>query len=231
MGDIKGLGNLNHQGVRPLRNTARARQPEDQAVQRFSVEDLKSGGSLNLGGALGVGDAEESRADGGERTIRQRYRGKGPVQSARRAQNSNLSEEERIEKLAKIRKSAIEYEAFFVDHLVKQMRQSPMAKTPGGDTFSEMAEQPFRDFLSQAGGLGLADAIVGQVARQEGLEETLARNPGVMGPNWKAKIPPNLMKKDNGPLSMAPIDAEAKAAPAGRGEPEEDSDAGGGADA
>ena len=206
MGEINGLGNLNRQGIRSLRSgAAKAREAEAGVVQRFSVEDLKNGGSLNLGGTLaGAGTAENEGRNSAEPTIRQRYRGKGPAPSARRAQNSRLSPEEQVEKLSKIRKSAIEYEAVFVDHLVKQMRQSPLAKTPGGETFNDIAEQPFRDFLSQAGGLGLADSIVGQVARQEGLEETLAANPGIMGPNWQPKIPPNLMKKEPRGLSMSP---------------------------
>jgi Rod binding domain-containing protein len=120
------------------------------------------------------------------------------------ARNAGLDLPERLEKLAQIRKSATDYEAIFVDQLVKLMRPSPLAQTPGGETFSEIAEQPFRDFLSRAGGLGLSGAIVSQIARQEGLEETLREHPEVMGPGWRLKIPPSLMKKSPGGLTLAP---------------------------
>lgn len=183
------IGNLSRSGVRPLRSTAKARDAEGP-VQTFSVEALKNGGTMEMGGML----------EG--QSIREQYRGKGPAPSARRAQNSQLSPQEQVEKLGKIRKSAVEYEGVFVDQLVKQMRQSPMAKTPGGDTFSDIAEQPFRDFLSQNGGIGLADTIVSQVARQEGLEQTLQENPGIMGSNWRPTVPQNLMQKHTGNLTM-----------------------------
>jgi Rod binding domain-containing protein len=183
------VGNLSRSGVKPLRNTAKA---QENPARTFSVEALKNGGTMDMGGML-----EKSQ------TIREQYRGKGPAPSARAAQNSRLSPEEQVEKLGKIRKSAVEYEAVFVDQLVKQMRQSPLAKTAGGDTFSDIAEQPFRDFLSQNGGLGLADTIVGQIARQEGLERTLQENPGVMGPNWRPTVPKNLMYKPAGNLQKA----------------------------
>ncbi len=188
MSGMEAMGNLSRSGVRPLRSTARANQ--DNAS--FSVEALKNGGTMDMNAVL----------EGETRSIREQYRGSGPAPSARRSQNSQLSPEEQVEKLGKIRKSAIEYESVFVDQLVKQMRQPSMAKTPGGDTFSDIAEQPFRDFLSQNGGLGLADTIVNQVARQEGLEQTLQQNPGIMGPNWRPSIPPNLMQKPAGNLKM-----------------------------
>ncbi len=194
------VGNLSRSGVKPLRSTAKART--ENPVQSFSVEELKNGGGMDVGGMLE-----------GKRTIREQYRGKGPAPSARAAQNSTLSPEEQVEKLAKIRKSSVEYEAVFVDQLVKQMRQSPLAKTPGGDTFSDIAEQPFRDFLSRNGGVGLADSIVGQIARQEGLEQTLHDNPGIMGPNWRPTVPKNLMYKPAGNLKAAsePLAAEEEA--------------------
>ncbi|MDL2260407.1 hypothetical protein LJB99_06010, partial [Deltaproteobacteria bacterium OttesenSCG-928-K17] len=121
--------------------------------------------------------------------------------SPRRAHNSTLSEQEQIEKLAKIRNSAVEYESVYVDQLVKQMRQSPLAKTPGGDTFSDIAEQPFRNFLSQAGGLGLADVIVTRIANEEGLGDTLRANPEIMRPGYQQKIAPNEMTRGAGRMS------------------------------
>lgn len=183
MGGVGSISALRPDDVRPLRRKA----PVAEGKQVFDIEALKNGGSF---------------------TIRDQYRGGAPAPSARRAQNSQLSKAEQVKKLGQIRKSAVEYESVFVDQLVKQMRQPSLAKTPGGDTLSDIAEQPFRDFLSQNGGIGLADTIVNQVARQEGLEQTLQENPGIMGPNWRPTVPPNLMKKPAGGLTM-------EAAPAG----------------
>ncbi len=218
------LGNLRQRGVRALRNTAKAADRPPAAVQRFSVDALKNGGSMDLGSAVaGAPRAAENAAAQGEavqsgglrgreQTLRQRYRGGGPAPSARAAQNSKLSTEEQVEKLGQIRKSATQYESVFVDSLVKQMRQSPLTETPGGDTFSEIAEQPFRDFLSQAGGLGLANSIVSQVARQEGLEQTLHEHPDIMGPDWRPTVPRNLMKKPARGLEIKPREPGAPAA-------------------
>jgi Rod binding domain-containing protein len=173
---------------------------------------------MDLGGAVGgaggpaagASPAAEGRpsAGGREQNLRQRYLTGRPAPSARRNQNSQLSPQEQTEKLKKIRKSAIEYDSVFVDQLVKQMRPKPVTETPGSETFSEIAEQPFRNFLSQAGGLGLADSIVGQVARQEGLEQTLQEHPEIMGPNWRPTVPSNLMKKPVLGLEIAPNPGE-----------------------
>jgi hypothetical protein len=93
---------------------------------------------------------------------------------------------------------------------------------------SEMAEQPFRDYLSRAGGLGLANTIVSQLARQEGLEQTLHEHPEVMGPTWRPAIPKNIGPKHYRGLSLTPPGLEAqglgtssdlaRAAETGRGE-------------
>ena len=201
MAEINGLGNLSRNGVRPLRNVAKARETQNQAAQRFSVDALKSGGEIDLSGLKNNGGHSPNEA---QPTVRQRYRGQGPAKKAAESHQSPLPLNEQIEQLSKIRKSAVEYESVLLDQFVKQMRQSPMAETPGGETFSDIAEQPFRDFLSQAGGLGLADHIVGQIARQEGLERTLNDYPEIMGPGWNPTIPPNLMKKPAGNLETAP---------------------------
>ncbi|UQZ88627.1 hypothetical protein C4J81_05160 [Deltaproteobacteria bacterium Smac51] len=203
MSGMESVGNLSRPGVRPLRSTAKARSDQDEGVQRFDIQELRNGGTMN------VGSGEDGQ--GGEKSIREKYRGGSKASQARRNHNSQLSTEEQIEKLGKIRKSAVEYESVFVDQLVKQMRQSPMSKTPGGDTLSDIAEQPFRDFLSQNGGIGLADTIVNQVARQEGLEQTLHQYPGIMGANWRPTIPPSQMKKSAGNLEMATEQVENKA--------------------
>ena len=194
---VEGALSLRQGGVRPLRGTARA--PES-GRSTLSVEDLKNGGTLDLGGLLG-----ESGPAGEERTLRQQAGGRpAPKASARQSRSAGLSLPERLQKLAQIKKSATEYEGLFVDQLVKLMRPSPLAHTPGGDTFSELAERPFRDFLSRAGGLGLAKTIVGQIARQEGLEQTLLEHPEVMGPSWRPTIPRNLGAKSNLGLALAP---------------------------
>ncbi|MDR1045755.1 MAG: hypothetical protein LBP33_11675 [Candidatus Adiutrix sp.] len=209
MSDLSGsgAGNLSRSPGLPLRGgglKARQQHPP-QPARVLSGEGPKNGENRDLKPeepnapppAGGAKSAEELQ------TLRERSQGKH-VWKARKAQNAQLTAEERIQKLGRIRKSAVEYEAVFVDQLVKQMRQSPLAKTPGGDTFSDLAEQPFRDYLSRAGGLGLADTIVGQVARQEGLEQTLHDYPGIMGPNWQAKIAPSRMDKPAGNLSFKP---------------------------
>ncbi len=189
---------------------ANASSAVPQPTMRFSVADLKNGASFSAGGVPTDGtnilqsteaaipsSAPEKQSVFPARpevSLRERYRTSAPAPTARQAQNSQLPLDEQIAKLGKIRQSAVEYEAVFVDQLVKQMRPSPMAKTAGSDTFSDIAEQPFRDHLSQAGGLGLADSIMGQIARQEGLEQTLQDNPEIMGPNWRPSISPNLMR-------------------------------------
>ena len=193
--------NLRRGGVKPLRGSARPAE----AARTFSVEGLKNGGELTLGNAL-----EDS---GESRTLRQRAGGaRAPKTSARQSRSAGLSLPERLQKLAQIKKSATEYESLFVDHLVKQMRPSPLAKMPGGDTFSELAEQPFRDYLSRAGGLGLANSIIGQIARQEGLEQTLQEHPEVMGPSWRPSIPKSLGPKYYRGLTLTPEGLEPQGA-------------------
>ena len=193
--------NLRRGGVKPLRSTARPAE----AARTSSVEDLKNGGNLDLGNV--------SEGSGESRTLRQRAGGeRTPRVSARQSRSAGLSLPERLQKLAQIKKSATEYEALFVDHLVKQMRPSPMAKMPGGETFSELAEQPFRDYLSRAGGLGLANSIIGQIVRQEGLEQTLHEHPEVMGPSWRPTIPKNLGPKYSRGLTLTPSGLEPQGA-------------------
>lgn len=200
MSEIANLKNLrvpkaSHKTL-PGRSVRKAQT--EKTVHTISVENAKKGETIDFGTVLNEGEKSAP--------IRQRYMGGRPVLTAKASQDkkADVPVEEQIEQLGQIRKSAVEYESFFVDHLVKQMRQSPLAKTPGGDTFSDIAEQPFRDFLSQAGGLGLADTIVQQVARQEGLEQTLHEYPGIMGSNWRPDIAPNMLKKWTGTLQMAP---------------------------
>ena len=173
MAGIEGAGNLNRSGVKSLRPTAKPRNQQAETVQRFEVKELKNGGTLDMSGvAAGDSARDESAASQNGAAQPELQRGRKPAPKARNTHKSGLPVEEQVEQLRKIRKSSIEYESVLLDQLVKQMRQSPLAKTPGGDTFSDIAEQPFRDFLSQAGGLGLADSITSQVARQRGLDQT-----------------------------------------------------------
>lgn len=202
MTEIERPGNLNQSTVHSLKSTAKPRAPRGEVVGSFSVEMLKSGGSMDLSGVAegnAVREAAESASDAAPL-----QRGRKQVPKARNSHKSDLPVEEQVQQLSKIRKSAIEYEAVLMDQMVKQMRQSPLTKTPGGDTFSDIAEEPFRNFLSQAGGLGLADSITSQIARQQGLEQTLQEYPEIMGPGWRPSIPPNLMKKTSGVLDMTP---------------------------
>jgi len=189
--------NLRPGGVKPLRASA-----PREAKKTMDVDELRNGGDMDLGRLL-AGQLEDSRS------LRERETGRHvPKASARQSRSAGLSLPERLQKLAQIKKSATDYESIFIDQLVKQMRPSPLAHTPGGQTFSELAEQPFRDFLSQAGGLGLANTMVGQIARQEGLEQTLQEHPEVMGPTWRPTIPRNLGPKMGERLTLAPAGLE-----------------------
>jgi Rod binding domain-containing protein len=146
---------------------------------------------------------EEAPGSPREAYLSKPYRGRraaqGPtrrVKTAREAlQPSELTEQEQLDKLGKIRKSAQDYEGILMAEMVKAMRQAPMAKTPGGDIYRDIAEKPFTAALAAAGGLGLADKIVSSVAAQEGLSETLAAHPEVMGPGWQMKIAPSHLRK------------------------------------
>jgi Rod binding domain-containing protein len=125
-----------------------------------------------------------------------RYR---PLENGRMADVSQklkgMSEEQKISKLKQIKESAEEYEGFLINEMIKNMRQSPFVKTPGSDTYSEIAEKPFTAALTKAGGLGLSQTIVNQVAAQEGLADVLTSHPEVMGPNWRQRLAPSQMPK------------------------------------
>jgi Rod binding domain-containing protein len=106
-----------------------------------------------------------------------------------------MTEEQKLFKLKQIKESAEEYEGFLLNEMIKNMRQSPFVKTAGSDTYSEIAEKPFTAALTKAGGLGLSQTIVNQVAAQEGLGDVLANHPEAMGPNWRQRLAPSLMPK------------------------------------
>ncbi|MDR1036775.1 MAG: hypothetical protein LBT40_09425 [Deltaproteobacteria bacterium] len=188
--EYRGLANRD---VRPLKNTPSASSANDDGRFVVSVEEFRQG--INLSGGGGSGGIPRGVASGaaGQSPLR----GEPYVPKAwLRAQNGNgMSEEERVAKLRKIRESAQEYEGLLMAEMIKQMRQKPMAKTPGSETLSEIAEKPFTAALTAAGGLGLADKIVEDVAAQEGLAATLADHPEVMGPNWRQRIAPSRLYK------------------------------------
>jgi Rod binding domain-containing protein len=128
---------------------------------------------------------------------RSRYLGRKNPEAGRLIKNksADLTEEEKIGQLKKIKKSAEDYEGLLLKEMIKNLRQSPLAKTTGSETYSEIAEKPFTAAITAAGGLGLAEKIVSDVARQEGLSETLSEHPEIMGPKYRAKIAPSRMRK------------------------------------
>jgi Rod binding domain-containing protein len=130
-----------------------------------------------------------------------------------RLKTSEMTEEQRLGQLAQIRKSAEEYEGMLIAEMIKSMRQSPFVKTPGGDTYAEIAEKPFTAALTAAGGLGLAQTIITQVASQEGLGDTLDAHPEVMGPRYRARLSPSQMRKP-GPRAVRPDGGGQAPAPA-----------------
>ncbi|MDR2386871.1 MAG: hypothetical protein LBE80_04710 [Deltaproteobacteria bacterium] len=199
-------------------SSSSAAAPKQSLV--FSVEDFKKG--VNIGtqaapeaAADSAAPAESSESPVGlslrdassgtiaklidelpEGAYGRRYR---PLDNGKLADASgkvkNLSEEQKISKLKQIKESAEEYEGFLIAEMIKSMRQSPFVKTPGGETYSEIAEKPFTAALTEAGGLGLSQTIVNQVAAQEGLGEALAAHGEVMGPHWKQRLAPSQMPK------------------------------------
>jgi len=71
----------------------------------------------------------------------------------------------------KLRQSAQEIEAVFVQHLIKTMRQA----SPGGvltgtgqRMYQEMMDEELGRAISKGGGLGLADMLVRDVLRRQG---------------------------------------------------------------
>ena len=190
MSEINGVGNLRQNGIKPLRSTAKARTSQDQnTVQTFEVEPGQ-----------------------GERTVREKYQGRSTPRSTRQNRNSDMPVEEQLGLLSKAQAAAKQYEAHFMNNLTKEMFKAPMGDMPGGETYRDIAMEPLRDYLSEAGGLGLADDIVNQIARQEGLERTLQQYPEVMGPNWQPRTPQNLMRKSAGGLEIGPDNQNLPAA-------------------
>jgi Rod binding domain-containing protein len=181
-----------------------------------SVEEFRQGINMNAGAGQGGAAVPSGLPRGAPAgtAADSPFRGEAYVpKSWLRAQNGNgLSEDEKVAKLRKIRESAQEYEGLLMAEMIKMMRQKPMAKTPGSDTLSEIAEKPFTAALAAAGGLGLADKIVEDVASQEGLAGTLSDHPEIMGPNWRQRIAPSRLYK---PVSLG--GAPGRPGPSGSG--------------
>ncbi|MDR1606858.1 MAG: hypothetical protein LBT38_00385 [Deltaproteobacteria bacterium] len=155
-----------------------------------------------LNGPSSLGSQKESQANNDQAALaaqmaQGRYFGRKTPKAETLLRNkaSELTEEEKIGQLKKIKKAAEDYEGLLLKEMIKSVRQSPLAKTTGSETYSEIAEKPFTAAITAAGGLGLAERIVTDVARQEGLLETLEGNPDIMGPNYRPKISPNRMRK------------------------------------
>lgn len=100
-----------------------------------------------------------------------------------------------LAKLEKIKRAAVDYESFFVQKMIEAMRLSPLAEVPGGRVYLELAEKSLAGHLAQAGGLGLAEKIITQVARQEGLEAPLSQRPDILGPGREIRLPASHMIK------------------------------------
>jgi Rod binding domain-containing protein len=140
---------------------------------------------------------EEAKAALAAQTAQGRYYGrKTPkAETLLRNKSSSLTEEEKIGQLKKIKKAAEDYEGLLMKEMIKSVRQSPLVKTAGSDTYSEIAEKPFTAALTAAGGLGLSERVVTDVARQQGLLSALEEHPEIMGPNYRPKISPNRLRK------------------------------------
>ncbi|MDR2340442.1 MAG: hypothetical protein LBF40_09995, partial [Deltaproteobacteria bacterium] len=205
MGAVEQYKGIANQDLRSLRG---GNQAPREGARIISVEDLRRGATFEVPeeaeapkGVPQEGAADAEKAAGSPTLAPYRGRrgdtlGKTIPDSYLAAHSDRgLTEEQKIAKLTKIRDSAKEYEGMLMAEMIKSMRQTPMAKTPGSDTYSEIAEKPFTAALTAAGGLGLADRIVEDVARQEGLLGTLAEHPEVMGPNWNPRISPSKMYK------------------------------------
>lgn len=152
-----------------------------------------------------------------EGSLGRRYR---PLENGRmadvRERVGDMTEEEKTAKLSQLKKSAEEYEGMLLNEMIKSMRQSPFVRTPGDDTYSEIAEKPFTAAITAAGGLGLSQTIVSQVASQEGLDDALAAHPEVMGPGWRQRLAPSQMPKP-GPRAGRPAPSDAAGTEAGTG--------------
>jgi hypothetical protein len=198
----------------PMRPGASTSPKEGSNVDRtnvatFSIEQLKTGINISTkepNGSTSV-QSGQSLMDANLSSIHDRYRGKTAAEGkSRYGKHNDKTEDEKIAQLQKIKKSAQDYEGLLMNEMIKSMRQSPLTKTTGSDTYSEIAEKPFTELLTAAGGLGLADSIINQVANQEGLTETLKNHPEIMGPDWRPKIAPGLMPRPlNRPLETGPV--------------------------
>ncbi|MDR2459708.1 MAG: hypothetical protein LBE38_02835 [Deltaproteobacteria bacterium] len=205
-------GGLTNLDVKALTSTSKAIDYSNRgaAASRgssisVSVEELRKNGinfsSSGTGGKpVDFGSSLKSTNEANEGSASGRYE---PLSYRIAHSGGNLSEEEQLAKLQKIRDSAREYEGLLMAEMIKAMRQSPFSEEPGSDTYAEIAEKPFTAALTKAGGLGLADKIVEDVAAQEGLSGVLAAHPEVMGPNWKMRIAPSRRFKQSGMQNVA----------------------------
>ena len=86
----------------------------------------------------------------------------------------------------RLRESAREVEAVFVQQLLKTMRQAspggPLSGT-GQRVYQDMMDQELGRAIAKGGGLGLADMLVRDVLRRQGLE----KNPSSEAPRVPRK--------------------------------------------
>ncbi|MDR2349495.1 MAG: hypothetical protein LBF41_02555, partial [Deltaproteobacteria bacterium] len=219
MGDVQAYRGLYNTDVRSLKNTPKSagnKREGGSAPLVFNAEDMRKGVNLKTGDVDGTGGGKSGAAakDGSDPGARRAGKALVPKSYLRSISGGNLTEEQKVAKLKKIRDSAKEYEGLLMAEMIKSMRQKPLKKTAGSDTFTEIAEKPFTAALTAAGGLGLADKIIEDVAGQEGLSATLEEHPEIMGANWKMRIAPSKRRKDPGFRNV--VSNPANAAPGNR---------------
>jgi Rod binding domain-containing protein len=193
MTSIPEYNGTKNQDIRSLKGSAT--MPSNDGKMVFSVEEFREG--INIGNKDSA-KGDSAKGGKGEKSsgqVQRSFQGYVPRSYLAAHSDRGMSEAQKVAKLEKIRDSAKEYEGMLLNEMIKSMRQSPLVKTPGSDTYSEIAEKPFTAAITAAGGLGLADRIIEDVARQEGLLGTLSEHPEIMGPNWNPKISPSRMYK------------------------------------
>jgi peptidoglycan hydrolase FlgJ len=108
---------------------------------------------------------------------------------------------EKLNRLAKIKKSCGEVESLFVSSLIKAMRQTIpsggfMAKTPGSDVYEAMIEQQLSQYLSAGVGMGLGQTVFNQMVRSENLED-VADSVNKDAGDYTRTIPVDLLPRDD----------------------------------
>jgi flagellar protein FlgJ len=84
----------------------------------------------------------------------------------------------------RLRATAHEIESIFLSHMLKMMRQSSGKAAPlsgsGQRVYSEMMDEHLGRTLAKGGGIGLADLLVKDVLRRQGVEKNPSSPPADM---------------------------------------------------